>query len=156
MYKKIMVPLDGSPMAECVLPHVERIGKGCGAEKVVLIRVEEPMAVPPSAKIRFTEKDIEQFEADKVAIARDYLDQLAEKLGYDWAQVEKVVLTGSVSSQLVDYAKKNASDLIVIATHGRSGISRWVWGSTADRLLRSACTPIFMVRAPGCIPGMED
>jgi len=45
-------------------------------------------------------------------------------------------------------------DLIVIATHGRSGVSRWVWGSVADRILRSACVPVLMVRAPGCFPGI--
>ena len=43
---------------------------------------------------------------------------------------------------------------LVIATHGRSGVSRWVWGSVADRILRSACVPVLMVRAPGCVPGI--
>jgi nucleotide-binding universal stress UspA family protein len=45
-------------------------------------------------------------------------------------------------------------DLIIIATHGRSGVSRWVWGSVADRILRSSCVPVLMVRAPGCVPGI--
>ena len=49
---------------------------------------------------------------------------------------------------------KNEVDLIAISTHGRSGISRWVWGSVADRVLRSACVPVLMVRAPGCVPGV--
>jgi nucleotide-binding universal stress UspA family protein len=42
----------------------------------------------------------------------------------------------------------------VIATHGRSGISKWVWGGVADRILRSSCVPVLMVRAPGCVPGI--
>jgi nucleotide-binding universal stress UspA family protein len=45
----------------------------------------------------------------------------------------------------------NDFDLIIIATHGRSGVSRWVWGSVAERILRSACVPVLMVRAPGCV-----
>ena len=55
---------------------------------------------------------------------------------------------------LADYATKNQVDLIVIATHGRSGVSKWVWGSVADRTLRSACIPVLMVRAPGCVAGI--
>ena len=55
---------------------------------------------------------------------------------------------------IAEYATKNEIDLIVIATHGRSGVSRWVWGSVADRILRSACVPVMMVRAPGCVPGV--
>jgi nucleotide-binding universal stress UspA family protein len=58
------------------------------------------------------------------------------------------------SSGIADYAEKHGLDLIMIATHGRSGISRWVYGSVADRVLCSACVPVLMVRAPGCTPGI--
>lgn len=155
MYKKIMVPLDGSAMAECVLDHVETIGRGCGAEKVILVRVVEPMDVPASAQIRFKDSDLKAFEADKEALAQKYLGDLAKKLGYRWAKVETQVLVGSVANSLVKYLKEGGFDLVVIATHGRSGAGRWVWGSTADRLLRSSCTPVFMVRVPGCVPDMD-
>ena len=155
MYKKIMVPLDGSAMAEVVLAHVKTIGKGCGAKKVVLVRVVEPIDVPASAQIRFKDSDLKAFESDKEALAQTYLDDLAKKLGYDWAKVETKVLVGSVANSLIEYVKEHAFDLVVIATHGRSGAGRWVWGSTADRLLRSSCTPVFMVRVPGCVPDMD-
>jgi nucleotide-binding universal stress UspA family protein len=62
--------------------------------------------------------------------------------------------TGNPAEMLADFAAKNQTDLILIATHGRSGPSRWVWGSVADRLLRAACVPVLMVRAPGCFPGI--
>jgi nucleotide-binding universal stress UspA family protein len=55
---------------------------------------------------------------------------------------------------IADYASKNDVDLIIIATHGRSGVSRWVWGSVADHILRSACVPVLMIRAPGCVAGI--
>ena len=64
------------------------------------------------------------------------------------------VLEGNPAHTLAEYAEKNQFDLLVIATHGRSGVSRWVWGSVADRILRSACVPVLMVRAPGCVPGI--
>lgn len=153
MYKKILVPLDGSALAECVLPHVEAIGKGCGAEQIFLVRVIKQVDPPPAAKIRFTEKDIKQFEADKESMAWDYLDALVERLDYDWTQVTAKVLRGHIAVQIVDYAKQNGAELIIIATHGRSGIGRWVWGSNADRILRTSTTPILMIRGAGFIPG---
>jgi nucleotide-binding universal stress UspA family protein len=53
---------------------------------------------------------------------------------------------------LADYATQNGVDLIIIASHGRSGVSRWVLGSVADRIVRNSCVPVMMVRAPGCEP----
>lgn len=152
MYKRILVPLDGSALAECVLPHVEAIGRGCGVEEVHLLRVIKQVEPPPAAKIRFTEKDIRQFEADKESMAWDYLHTLVARLGYGWTQVKAQVLRGHIAPKIVEYAKDNRVDLIIIATHGRSGIGRWVWGSNADRLLRTSATPVLMVRGEGCLP----
>ena len=59
-----------------------------------------------------------------------------------------------MADTLAQWAEKNEVDLIVIASHGRSGISRWVMGSVADRVLRSACVPVLMIRAPGCVTGI--
>jgi nucleotide-binding universal stress UspA family protein len=152
MYKKIMVPLDGSALAECVLPHVEAIGKGCGAEKIILVRVVKNVEPPPTAKIRFTDKDIKEFVSDKVAFAKEYLDKMVARLHYDWTQIESRVLVGHISMQLVDFSKQNDMDLIIIATHGRSGIGSWVWGTTADRVLRTSKAPVLIVRGPGVVP----
>jgi nucleotide-binding universal stress UspA family protein len=153
MYKKILVPLDGSALAECVLPHVEAIGKGCSVKEVHLLRVIREVEPPPAAKIRFTEKEIRQFEADRESMARDYLTQVVERLKFDWTEVNAQVLRGRhIALRIVEYARENAVDLIIIATHGRSGIGRWVWGSNADRILRTSATPILMIRGAGVIP----
>jgi nucleotide-binding universal stress UspA family protein len=64
------------------------------------------------------------------------------------------VLEGKVAETLADWVEKNNVDLIIIASHGRSGISRWMMGSVADRILHSVCAPVLMIRAPGCIPGI--
>lgn len=155
MYKKVLVPLDGSELAECVLPHVESIARGCGVQKVVFLRVVEPFYMPSGEDGgSFSEKDIKRINSENRSAAKSYLDGLVSRIKYDGATVQPEVITGKAADNIAEYATKNAVDLIVIATHGRSGISRWIWGSVADRTLRSACVPVLMVRAPGCVPGI--
>ncbi len=162
MYRKIMVPLDGSELAECVAPHVESIVKGCHVPEVILIRVVEPVHLPvgtlSDGGATYTDLDAEKARnaSDKHnrTDAEQYLRNFSSQHKYNSASVREVVLVGKPAETLADYAEKNGFDLIVLATHGRSGISRWVWGSTADKVLRSACVPVLMVRAPGCVPGI--
>ncbi len=156
MYNKILVPLDGSDLAECVLPHVETIAKGCGVTSVIFVRVAEPVRIPVSAEEDgfYSGKIWQQMEAESREAAKRYMDKIGSKVSYNGAKIQTVVLTdGRAGDLIADYATKQEVDLIVIATHGRSGVSRWVWGSVADKILRSACVPVLMVRAPGCIPG---
>ncbi|MFC2044869.1 universal stress protein, partial [Chloroflexota bacterium] len=83
------------------------------------------------------------------------ISQLVGGLKYVDTSVKSEVLVGGQAADVIaDYVTKEKADLVIIATHGRSGISRWVFGSTADRILRSACVPVLMVRAQGCVPGM--
>ena len=154
MYHHIMVPLDGSKLAECVLPHVEAIAKGCDAPLVTLIRVVEPLRLHGGVESRLSREERKSIEDDSMKVAKDYLGQLVKQFKSDGINAQLEVPYGDVVDSLVDFANKRAVDLLVIATHGRSGVSRWAWGSVADRILRSACVPVFMVRAPGCIPGI--
>lgn len=154
MYKKILVPLDGSKLAECVLPHVESIGSGCGVQEVVFLRVTEPFRQVCDYQGCLSQEIVTSIDAENKAAAESYLDQLVKRTRYDGVSVKPEVTTGTPAESIADYATKNSIDLIVIATHGRSGISRWAWGSVADRILRSACIPVLMVRAPGCVPGI--
>ncbi len=154
MYKKILVPLDGSTLAECVLPHVESIAKGCQTKSAVFIRVVEPFYLPTGGEYAFGEKEQQQIKAEQIAVAQGYLKGLVSRLKYDGVDLQYKVIEGKAADSLAEYAEKNDIDLIVIATHGRSGVSRWVWGSKADRILRSACVPVLMVRASGCVPGI--
>lgn len=152
MYTKILVPLDGSELAECVLPQVEAITTGCQVSTVVFVRVAEPIDLPEGeTRMALPEEQWKQLEADRILDAQNYLAQLVKRLDFKGAQLETQVLSGKAADTLADYADGNDFDLIVIATHGRSGVSRWVWGSVADRILHSACVPVLMVRAPGCV-----
>jgi nucleotide-binding universal stress UspA family protein len=146
--------LDGSELAECVLPHVESIAKRCGVKEVVFLRVTEPFHQLCSYDGCVSQEAINSIDADNQAAAEKYLSQLIKRAQYDGVSVTPELITGAPAKSIADYASKNSIDLIVIATHGRSGISRWTWGSVADRVLHSACVPVLMVRAPGCQPGI--
>jgi nucleotide-binding universal stress UspA family protein len=160
MYRKILVPLDGSPLAECVLPHVESIARGCAPAQVILVRAVEPFQLPVGDEgYAFNRQEVRRIQKDwddqKKVQAEEYLNRMGERFkGIEGISVQTTVLVGRPVEALTAHAEKQGVDLIAIATHGESGISRWVWGSVADRLLRSSCVPVLMVRAPGCVPGI--
>ncbi len=153
MYQKILIPLDGSELAECVLAHVDALARGCQAKNVVFIRVVEPIRQVGMDYV-MDQDQVEKLESENKLAAGEYLKKISAKVSLASPIVKTEVLSGLPAEILADYATKNQVDLIVIATHGRSGVSRWVWGSVADRILRSACVPVLMVRAPGCFPGI--
>jgi len=157
MYKKIVVPLDGSELAECVLPHVETIAKGCELPEVVFLQVVEHAPIPHTYRYT-TEDERQKFMAEDTAetrkAAKAYLEEIMKSINHTGVKPRTEVAVGKPADIIADYATNEGVDLIVIATHGRSGISRWAFGSVADRILRSSCVPVLMVRAPGCAPGI--
>jgi nucleotide-binding universal stress UspA family protein len=144
MYQKIVVPLDGSRLAESVLEHVRALAQCMGSE-VVLMRV---MAYPAydylltdpgmSASLR------EQMEQE----ACNYLEPLANGLQDEGihASADAVVVTGPIADAIIEFARDKKADLIAMSTHGRTGPSRWLLGSIADRVVRGAGVPVLMVR----------
>jgi len=165
MYEKIMVPLDGSKLAECVLSHAEELASRCATEEVVLFSVTERIAgyVPvtelslpagplpppaqPGAGVPVTVGKMQRQ-------AQRYLDRIAKQLQKKGIKVRTEVLLGNPAEEITIYAITRECDLIIIASHGRSGPSRWAYGSVADKVFRASCVPVLMVRAPGCIPGI--
>ncbi len=152
MYKKILVPLDGSQLAECVLPHVTDVAKSCQEPEIIFIQVVEPFIPAGAGEVMFTQAQLDEFNSARVDDARKYLDGVLKQMTAN-GQMKSEIIVGEPVHSLADFAEKNGVDIIIMATHGRSGISRWVWGSVADRLLRTVCVPTLMVRAPGCVPG---
>jgi nucleotide-binding universal stress UspA family protein len=154
MYNTILVPLDGSKLAECVLPHVETLVKGSQTKRVIFARVIEPFH-PPTSDYIISDEQLKKVDKENKDYAEKYLKAIAGQAKYgSGVRVETTMLYGNVADSLAEFAKKNEADIIVIATHGRSGVSKWVWGGVADRILRSSCVPVLMVRAPGCVPGI--
>lgn len=161
MYKKIMVPLDGSKLAECVLPHVDGFVTGCQVETIIFVRVIEPTPTRYSEvgstvnpeNYETVRKNVERIEEESRSSAERYLKEVISRVKQDGIKYKVDVLVGKVADSLVDYVDANEIDLVLIATHGRSGISRWVRGSIADRVLRTSHAPVLMVRADGKMSG---
>jgi nucleotide-binding universal stress UspA family protein len=156
MYKHIMVPLDGSEVAECVLPQVEMITKSSHpAPKITLVRVVTPLRLYGGFEYGgvveyINPEQIQRLEDDSKKNAEDYLAKQVSRLKKDGITAEAQVTFGMASQTLTKYAEDNGVDLIIIATHGRSGINEWFWGSVAERVLKTSKIPVLMVRPDGC------
>ena len=150
MYKKILVPLDGSKLAECALPHAEDVAKGCGTEKVILVSVTERVqayrAVEDPSQPQGTHLVPEAVGKEEKQ-AQKYLGRMAEAMEAKGIKVDTEVLLGDPAEEIVIYVKHPGCDIIVMSSHGRSGIHRWTHGSIADRVFRGSPVPVLMVKA---------
>ena len=153
MYQKIVVPLDGSITGEAALPYVEDMVSKLSPEvkvEITLLQVLSPVRVLAAggqavADIVYTEKQTE--ETKKAAI--DYLNKTGEALRSKGATVMAKVAIGDASEEIVKAAEENNANVITMSTLGRSGLSRWAFGSVTDKVLRrEGKIPIVMVRAP--------
>lgn len=154
MYKKVMVPLDGSLLAECVLPHVEAIANGCPVNELILLRIVEPERIYPIADSPIDPNLAAARESEGKKMAENYLGGIADRLDTPGLTITVKALVGRVADSLIDYCIEDGVNLIIIATHGRSGVTRWVRGSVADKILRSSTIPVMMIRAPGTEEGI--
>jgi len=157
MYRRILVPLDGSKLAECALPYAEALARGCDTEKVVLVSVTERLhgyrAFDDPSQPLGQRLAPEAF-GKKEKQAQRYLGRIAKEMEAKGIKVSTEVLLGDPAEEIVIYAKHPGCDIIVMSSHGRSGVSRWAHGSVADKVLRGSPVPVLMIRAPGCIPGI--
>jgi nucleotide-binding universal stress UspA family protein len=165
MYTKILLPLDGSKLAECAISHAEKLADGCGTEQVILVSVTERIEgyrvlenntwtlgeqLSPGAGERLVPEAVGKLERQ----ARRYLGKIAKTLEAKGINVLEEVLLGKPADEITLYAANERCDLIVMSSHGRSGPSRWARGSVADKILRASSVPVLLIRAPGCAPGM--
>ena len=152
MYERILVPLDGSKVGEAALPYVEELVSRLSPEvkaevtlfQVVSSRVYYIVAGEASAPIPYTEEEMEQIKRK----AMDYLDNAGEGLRSKGAIVKVKVAVGKADEEITKAADEIGVDLIAMSTHGRSGLSRWAFGSVTARVLRGGNKPVLIVRAP--------
>ena len=137
MFKKVLIPLDGSKLAEKILPRVEGFMRDSRGE-VHLIRVVVSYQVDPREEKKERERLIQE--------AWDYLEKIAARLRGRRIKAHAIVVYGKDAVQICEYARKNKLDLIAMATHGRSGFSRWALGSVADKVLNCSRIPVLLVR----------
>jgi nucleotide-binding universal stress UspA family protein len=154
MYKKMLVPLDGSKLSECSLDHVKAVASGCRVPKVVLLRVVEPLSAQTISALSMAGGDLlRRAEMDSNEEARLYMGRIKKRLARQGLAVETAIVDGRPADEILNYAKKEKVDLIVIATHGRSGISGWVFGSVAEKVLHHSAIPVLMITPSGCRTG---
>lgn len=143
MYKKILVPLDGSELAKKGLEEAERLAKIFDSE-IILFQVVPFLPIYGSPEL-VTPLIVDEKQKE---FAERYLSDLTEETKKKGLRVRYMVKTGQqVAVEIIDFAKENGVDLIVMCTHGRSGITRWVLGSVALKVLTRAETPILLIRA---------
>lgn len=147
MFEKILVCLDGSPLAEQILPHLLAGGFG----KVVLLKVVDtsainlPVGFPGEPAIPVRTKGMEKRFQDELSRMPDYLEKVAKPLREKGLSVECVVLEGIPSETIIAYAKENGVNLIAMATHGHSGLRQAVMGSTVEYVVKHGGLPVLLV-----------
>jgi nucleotide-binding universal stress UspA family protein len=149
MYDPIMLTLDGSELAEKAIPHAVAIAKQFGA-RLLVVRVVPPVVQPLDVDYGMSapygyEKIIEA----EVQGANDYLAGIVKAIEAEGLSVETATPLGEPATAILDTANQQGVGLIVMATHGRTGFRRLVFGSVADRVLREAEIPVLLIRAQG-------
>ncbi len=143
MYDKIVVPLDGSKLAEVALPYAEELAAKLGSD-IVLLTVLESEDVHRCEQQQMYTKKIAEVTTHH---AKKYLKHLKKGLSED-IKVGIATRTGNPAAAIIEYTGKGNHDVIVMASHGRSGISRWAVGSVADKVVRATTKqPVMLIRA---------
>lgn len=140
MFERIMLPLDGSTLAECVLPHAVALSRATNAQLVLVCVVEPAPKQGPAAT------DPLHWHLLK-AETRAYLDEIAKRLGRLDLPVEAVQLEGPAAERIVEYARDNEVDLILLSSHGRSGLTGWNVSSVVQKVILRANRSVMIVRA---------
>lgn len=141
MYKKILVPLDGSPLSEAVLPHAEALAKSEHAELIIL-------RIPAAPSSEFLAQDpliAEMIRNDMAAEAENYVNKVVSTLQKDEVQAIGMTRDGLVPDMILKVADETHADIIAMSTHGRTGVSRWLLGSVADKIVHHAHIPVMLV-----------
>ena len=174
-YNKILVPLDGSNLAESVLPHVEKIALGCALPSVILVTVTEPVHIKTPRALRIEQLsgihqgpvlyyggvtgagkeivpdsiiDLPVTIGKMAKTGYSYLSKIAAKLQKKGIQVTVAVLIGDVAEEITRFAKDEEADLIVMASGGKKTLKRWDVGNAAEKVFHATDIPIFMVKPP--------
>ena len=170
MINKILVPLDGSKLAECALPYAEEMAEKLGSE-VALITVTsrtqgffadedggggfgERSQVRGDPYSNYEKGTNQRFIPEAVCTmeekAGQYLDKLAKGMESKGIKVLKEVVCGKAAEEIIVYADTRRVNLIVMSSHGRKGPSQLFRGSVAQKVMKGSTIPVMLIRAPGC------
>jgi nucleotide-binding universal stress UspA family protein len=147
MFERILVPLDGSELAEVALPYAEELAGRLGS-RITLLYVSEP----PDDQYHMHLSYMQRMAENVGKGAKRKIRNTAEK----GIRVDSEILTGYPAEQIVKYADEEKMNLIVISTHGRTGIGRWAIGSVAYKVVKAASQPVLLIRARGTRSDMRE
>ena len=142
--KSLIVPLDGSPLAEKALPHATLLANAMGLEMILFGAYSLTPAITASDEYI---PDLNKLEAVFKGEAVGYLENKAAELKkVGPARVSSLVSEGEAAEKIIDLAKQNPNSLVVICSHGRSGVKRWVLGSVTEKVMRHSSGPVLIIR----------
>ncbi|MBI5300740.1 MAG: universal stress protein [Chloroflexi bacterium] len=145
MYRKILVPLDGSKIAEGVLPHAKALAYSEGAELILLNVASNPgmdyLFADPGLAASVVEEQQQR--------SKKYMSEIQEQLRSEGFHVSVLLRDGPVAEVILISAEEAQADVIAMSTHGRTGPARWLLGSVADRVVRNSKIPVLLIRAKG-------
>jgi len=149
MFKKILVPLDGSELAAKVLPQVAELAKAHDAQVTLLnIYIDLKGEVSGEARVKLMAQEVQSCEA--------YLAKVAHDLRNQGVKVQTDCFMGMPPRDIITYAEKNGMDLIAMATHGKGEVA-WVLGSTAEKVVTHATVPVLLIRVLGMkVPELKE
>jgi nucleotide-binding universal stress UspA family protein len=151
LLKSVVVPLDGSELAESVIPHVVELAKKMTIE-IILVRAFHLPVDDSFGGGGCDDRVLEMVKED----AKSYLEEKVRQLKSKGAErVTSVLLEGFAAGSIIDFAQKTPQNLIAMCTHGRSGVGRWVLGSVTDRVVRHSGDPVLVIPARGATAGRE-
>jgi nucleotide-binding universal stress UspA family protein len=143
-YRHVLLPLDGSETAEIALADAATVAASNGA-RLTLLYVVPPALAEMYGAATIADDEPEGLRRDA---AHGYLDSVRAKLEATSIEAHTAVVVGDAAEAILAYASEHGVDLVVMATHGRSGWRRWVLGSVAERVVRAATEPVLLVRVP--------
>ena len=140
MFERILLPLDGSTLGEAILPRIAHILRREDSE-LLLLRVAQLQTVPVGHQV--TPPAL----PDPVMDAHAYLAKIEDRFSSQGARVRSIVDVGAPATRILDVARREDVTLIAMATHGHTGIARWVFGSVAEKVLRACAVPLLLLRS---------
>ena len=144
MYKKILVPLDGSKRAEMILPHAEDLASRYQCEVLLLMSLDYTFATGVEGSfIEFSEKDYNRKQDE----AKSYLKKIAERFTAKKIKAETRLTAGPAVGAIIERAAKDNVDLIAMTSHGGGALSRVFYGSVASGVLNRADRPLLIIRS---------
>jgi len=153
MKKKVLVPLDGSDLAACTLSHVKDLANSGIIDEVTLLNVMEPIGIPMDEGFNVSSlKNMQQLRDEHRASSRRYLDSQKNDLAVAGIKVKTDTVESNinVAGTITEYAGKNQMELIVIATHGRTGLKKLLLGSVASGVVQQSNVPVYLIRPAAC------